>query len=62
MRFCMAFGLAGVVGMGEDPGFEAADPAFRAAHRRKAVLMLSAAGLAAVAWAVVTSLAVILAD
>jgi uncharacterized protein YggE len=46
MRFCMAFGLAGVVGLGEDPGFEAADPAFRAAHRRKAVLMLSAAGLA----------------
>jgi hypothetical protein len=54
MRFCLAFGLAGLVGMGDDPGAVNVDPVLRAAHRRRAALMLAAAALSMLAWVIVT--------
>jgi hypothetical protein len=54
MRFCVAFGLGGLVGMGDEPGAVEADPALRAAHRRRAAIMIAAAALAALAWVIVT--------
>ena len=54
LRFCVAFGLAGLVGMGDDPGAVTVDPALRAAHRRRAGLMLAAAALSMLAWVVLT--------
>jgi len=59
MRFCMAFGFAGLVGMGNAPGASAADRALRAGHRRRAALMAGAAFLATLAWAVIGSLLVL---
>ena len=58
MRFCVAFGFAGLVGMGRDPGATNADPALLAAHRRRAALMVTAAALAALAWAILTGILV----
>jgi hypothetical protein len=54
MRFCAGFGIAGMVGMGEQPGAVRVDPALRAAHRRRAALMIAAAAGASLAWAVAT--------
>ena len=54
LRFCVAFGMSGLVGMGNRPGSSAAAPALRAAHRRRAALMLAAGACAMLAWVVVT--------
>jgi hypothetical protein len=51
MRFCIAFGFAGLIGMGDRPGATPADRALLAAHRRRAALMALAAALAALVWA-----------
>jgi hypothetical protein len=54
LRFCVAFGLAGLAGMGDAPGAAAVDPTLRAAHRRRAGLMVAAAVLATLAWLIAT--------
>ena len=59
LRFCMAFGLAGVAGMGDHAGFNTIAPALRAEHRRRAVGMIAAAALATLAWAAVTAVLVL---
>ena len=59
LRFCMAFGLAGVAGMGDTPGAGAVDRALRSEHHRRAALMVGAAAFATLAWAVVASIVVL---
>jgi len=55
MRFCVAFGLSGLVGMGEQPGATRVDPALRAGHRRRAAVMVAAAAGVTLAWVVVAA-------
>lgn len=50
LRLCVAFAFSGVAGMGERPGASPVSAALRAAHRRRAALMVLAGALAMVAW------------
>src|SRR6185503_17355900 len=59
LRFCMAFGMAGVAGMGGDPSFDTIGPALRAEHRRRAFGMIVATAAATAAWALIASLLVL---
>jgi hypothetical protein len=54
MRFCLAFGFAGLVGMGETPGATPVDRELRLAHRRRATRLALAAAAAALGWALLT--------
>lgn len=62
LRFCVAFGLAGLVGMGAEPGAAPVDPSMLAAHRRRAALMVAAAAGVTLAWVLATGFLVVLGD